>query len=116
MKSSGRTDTAAFAARPALAPAAGTVEPAPGAPAAVTSTIDRTSKASVTDAYRSWLLPALSVPSGWTGSVTACDPGTTSTATEDATISAVNYFREMAGLTPVTIDHARTAAQRIPAP
>jgi uncharacterized protein YkwD len=66
--------------------------------------IDNDSRASVREAYNAELVPALDVPIGWTGSIEGCDPGTPSAAAQQATLDAVNYFREMAGLTAVTFD------------
>lgn len=43
-----------------------------------------------------------SPPIGWTGDYARDDPGTTSQGFRDAVIRQVNYFREQAGLVPVT--------------
>jgi uncharacterized protein YkwD len=66
-------------------------------------TIDRTDKASVTYAYKNWLLPARQVASGWTGgNVAGCVPGTISAAARTAALDAVNFYRTMAGLQTAT--------------
>lgn len=39
-------------------------------------------------------------PLGWTGSVSGCDPGSTSRAHQEATLSRVNWYRAMAGVVP----------------
>jgi uncharacterized protein YkwD len=49
---------------------------------------------------------ASAVPSGWTGNSTGCSTGTESQASIDATLQAVNAFRSVAGLAPVTFDPA----------
>lgn len=75
--------------------------------------IDNDSLESVRDAYLTWLWPALKAPRDWSGNPDKCvsdspqvqpDPavGTYSAAGQAATLEAVNYFREMAGLAPVT--------------
>lgn len=53
---------------------------------------------------------AAAVPAGWTGVTTpTCDPGSESPASLDATLQAVNAFRAVAGLAPVTLDPALSA-------
>ncbi len=47
---------------------------------------------------------AAQVPHGWTGSTPGCQVGTESAASLDATLRAVNAFRAVAGLQPVTFD------------
>ena len=76
--------------------------------------IDTSSRKEVAEAYNARLLPTLTVAPKWTGSVNKCTKkpkaqpkkavGTDSAASKKATIKAVNYFREMAGLTPVKED------------
>ncbi|MDR0592359.1 MAG: FG-GAP-like repeat-containing protein [Bifidobacteriaceae bacterium] len=74
--------------------------------------IDRANKQAVTAAYRDYYLAARSVPMGWTGSAAAnvCDAGNISQDAQTGTFDAVNYFRRMAGLEPVT---ENTAASRV---
>lgn len=76
--------------------------------------IDTSSRKEVAEAYNARLLPTLTVAPKWTGSVNKCTKkpkaqpkkavGTDSAASKKATIKAVNYFREMAGLKPVKED------------
>lgn len=68
--------------------------------------IDNFSRASVRSAYLDTLLPALNVPIGWNGNTAGCVPGSPSAAAQDATLTAVNWFRSIAGLSPVTFDPA----------
>ena len=75
--------------------------------------IDNYSMESVRDAYLTWLRPALSVPWTWDGDPSKCVSGspdkqpsaaigTFPLEGREATLSAINYYREMAGLQPVT--------------
>ncbi len=101
-----------------LGPAPRTSDPAELAPsifpepraqtAAIVNTGDR---AAVVNAYNSRLVPALAVPSGWTGNLATCNAGTTSSAYEAATLDAINYFRAMAGL-PDTITFNSTLSAK----
>jgi uncharacterized protein YkwD len=70
-------------------------------------TVDTTDRLAVATFYTSVLVPALAVPAQWTGSVAGCNAGSTSTAYTDATLTAVNYYRAMAGL-PAEIPHDAT--------
>jgi uncharacterized protein YkwD len=60
-------------------------------------------------AYQNVLVPALSVPIGWTGSVSGCVAGAPSAAAQQATLTAVNFFRQMVGVRDVTFDAALSA-------
>ncbi len=71
--------------------------------------VENNDRVAVVDGYRSRLVPALATPIGWTGSVAGCDPGAPSAAGQQATLDAVNYFRSMAGLDPVTFDEQFSA-------
>lgn len=66
--------------------------------------IDNNSREAVRNAFTTWYLPTQSAPIGWSGSVARCDPGAPSAVTSNATLSAVNYFRSLAGVRPVTFD------------
>ena len=55
-------------------------------------------------AAASTVTQASAVASGWTGSSASCTVGTESQASLDATLQAVNAFRSVAGLSPVTLD------------
>jgi uncharacterized protein YkwD len=72
--------------------------------AAVRPAVDTSSRASVRAAYKNVLEPALAVPIGWTGSAGSCTPGAPSANAQQATLTAVNWFRDLAGLAPVTFD------------
>ena len=81
--------------------------------------IDTSSKQEVAEAYNARLLPTLTVKPQWTGNVQKCTKkpkaqpkkavGTDSAASKKATLTAVNYFREMAGLKPVKEDKKLSA-------
>ena len=71
-------------------------------PAGGVSLIDTTSKSAVASAYLNRLVPAQRIKPNWTGSVGGCKPGTESLASRTATVTAINFFRSMAGLGPVT--------------
>jgi uncharacterized protein YkwD len=66
-------------------------------------------RAQVIDRYRSVLEPLLRIPTGFSGNVAACDPGTISQANADATLAAVNYVRGLAQLPPVVLNPSRSA-------
>lgn len=57
-------------------------------------------------------MPALTTPVEWSGSVAGCNAGSASASTQAATLSAVNYFRGLAHLDPVTLDPALTSADQ----
>ncbi|MDR2453066.1 MAG: FG-GAP-like repeat-containing protein [Bifidobacteriaceae bacterium] len=48
----------------------------------------------------------------WTGSLDTCDRGTVDSASQQATFDAINYYRRMAGLDPVTENTDASAAAR----
>jgi uncharacterized protein YkwD len=68
--------------------------------------IDTSDRAAVIDAYFNQYLPALQPAANWTGSASSCMPGTVDAAFTAATLSMINFYREMAGLTDVTFDPA----------
>src|ERR671939_32409 len=68
-------------------------------------------RADVVALYRSTFLPASSVALAWSGSVSACDPGTTNVDHQQAVIARVNYYRALVDLPPVTLLTATEAAQ-----
>lgn len=89
--------------------------PPPSPASAAPRDIDNVSQESVRDAYLTWLWPALSAPRDWDGDPSKCVSGapspdkqpaaavgTFSPEGQAATLEAINYFREMAGLQPVT--------------
>jgi hypothetical protein len=62
------------------------------------------SQASVTEAFVQSYGAALDVPVGWTGSVSGCVAGAPSAAGQEATFTAINFVRQLAGLPVVTED------------
>lgn len=86
---------------------------APSSASAAPRDIDNSSLESVRDAYLTWLQPALDAQWSWNGDIGKCvsgspakqpeaAAGTMSSAGRSATLEAINYFRVMAGLQPVT--------------
>lgn len=81
--------------------------PAPAAAVrAMAADIDPASRESMRQGYLEVLKPALQTPIGWTGSIAGCDPGAPSAAAQQATLTAVNYFRDLVGVEPVIFDAA----------
>jgi hypothetical protein len=60
-------------------------------------------RAEVAALYHSTYVPGAAVPLAWTGSIAACDPGTTDAAHQQAVIARVNYYRALNDLPPVTL-------------
>ena len=60
-------------------------------------------------AYQDVLKPALAVPIGWTGSTAGCVAGAPSPQAQSATLTAVNYYRDLAQLPRVTFDPTLSA-------
>jgi uncharacterized protein YkwD len=88
---------------------------APVADSRYRGSIDTRSQAAVNSAYWSTFASAVDLPTDWTGSVAACQPGATSSASEGATLSSLNFVRRLAGLAPVRFSgtlnsHAQAAA------
>jgi uncharacterized protein YkwD len=91
------------------APAPQVVDAAPAA--LVPMATDRSNRTAVQNAYRNTLLPALATAIGWSGNKANCiskptaqpasAAGAPSAATQAATLKAINYYRDMAGLSPV---------------
>jgi len=48
--------------------------------------------------YHTVFLSSEGIPSGWSGEVATCSPGTTAADYRDATARRINYFRAMAGI------------------
>lgn len=63
--------------------------------------VDVTRRSAVDAAYRRGYASGLEVPTGWTGSDSACRPGTTSASSRAATLRALNFARSLSGLAPV---------------
>jgi uncharacterized protein YkwD len=79
-----------------------------GTVTAASTSVD-TARAAAYDAYHQTLAPALAVPMTWSGSASACQAGAASPQAQDATLTAINYFRHMEGLTAVTFDPTLSA-------
>jgi uncharacterized protein YkwD len=82
---------------------------APGAAAGPVVAAEPGDRAQVIERYRSVLEPLLRIPTGFSGNVAGCDPGTISQANADATLAAVNYVRGLAQLPPVVLNLRRSA-------
>jgi uncharacterized protein YkwD len=67
------------------------------------------SMAAVNAAYWSQYANQQSVPTDWSGSVSSCTAGTSSAASNRATLTALNYVRSLAGLAPVTLNSTLNA-------
>ncbi len=65
------------------------------------ASVNTSSKAAVTAAYVNNYLSGVSVGTGWTGSDSTCNTGTSSATSRAATLRAINFARSMAGLAPV---------------
>ena len=66
---------------------------------------DVSNRSTIRDNWNLVFAPTISVPTGWTGSVDANIPGTTTQAFKDAVVTRINWFRAMAGVpTTVTLD------------
>lgn len=79
------------------------------------ASIDTGSQAAVNSAYWSMFESGVDLPTGWTGSLPGCRRGTTSSASQGATLRSLNFVRRMAGLAPVRFSgtlnaHAQAAA------
>ena len=98
-----------------LTPVVGLVPPAaatqrPVGPDAVASADpDPADRESMRQGYLEVLKPALATPIGWTGDLASCDPGAPSAAAQQATLTAVNYFRDLVGVEPVTFSTTLSA-------
>ncbi len=78
------------------------------------SAVDTTSKSAVNSAYWSRYAPKQTLSIDWLlGSISGCLPGITSSSTNQATLSSLNFVRSLAGLAPVTFSSSmNSAAQR----
>ena len=77
---------------------------ADAAAAAPPVVLDHPSRGAVRTSYRDVLVPALAVPIGWTGNAATCTAGAPSNAARAAALTAVNWFRALAGVPSVTFD------------
>jgi uncharacterized protein YkwD len=67
---------------------------------------DTSNRAAVRSALVYGLRPAMLTPVGWTGSTSTCRAGAPSAKAQKATGTAINYFRAMSRLDPVTLNAA----------
>lgn len=76
--------------------------------------VDTSSRSAVNQAYWAKFAPKLSLPIGWLGgSILGCLPGLSSLTSNNATLSALNFVRSLAGLAPVKFSSTLNAsAQR----
>lgn len=72
--------------------------------------IDTRSVAAVNAAYWSQYANQQGVPTDWNGSVSGCQAGASSDASNQATLAAMNYVRSLAGLAPVTLNASLNAS------
>lgn len=73
------------------------------------SGIDTSDRSEVARSYLASIEAARTVNHGWSGSVDGCVPGSPSADFQNATLGAANWFREMAGLNPLTLNAAASA-------
>src|SRR3954447_12838636 len=98
-----------------LVPGLALVAPAQAAPAPATAAVvtvvdpDPTDRESMRQGYLQVLQPAMQTPIGWTGNIGTCDAGAPSAAAQAATLTAVNYFRDLVGVQPVSFDSVLSA-------
>ena len=71
--------------------------------------IDTSKRSAVRSALVKKLRPALRTPIGWSGSASACRAGAPSARAQSSTLVAINFFRAMGRLDPVTLDRALSA-------
>ncbi|MCE0534708.1 CAP domain-containing protein [Kineosporia rhizophila] len=81
----------------------------PSVEAAAFRPIDTGDRAAVREAVLKRLRPALAAKVKWSGSVSGCVAGKPARSTQQATLKAVNFFRAMAQLDPVTFDAGLSA-------
>lgn len=75
--------------------------------------INNHDRLSVARTYRAAIEDNLHLLSNWTGSTSACNPGSASASFDNGTVEAINWFRVMAGLSNVTEDPSQSSdAQR----
>ena len=96
---------AAVVAAALVVPTAGAAlaQPPGAVTASMTAVIATSSRAAVAHAYRAQYAPAVRVPIGWTGSIVGCRAGHDSAAQAAATLSALNFARRLAGLSPAVL-------------
>lgn len=63
--------------------------------------LDSRDKSSVLKFYKEYYLSSGRVPNSWTGNLKNCEAGQNSKEYNDATLMRINYYRVMAGLSPI---------------
>lgn len=76
---------------------------------ALSTRMDDSRQATIDTFYDRWLRNNLE-PVSWTGSTDTCTPGATSAAAEAATIDQINFYRELVGSPPATVDQVSALA------
>lgn len=61
-------------------------------------TVVTTNREESRNLFNSVYAASIGVPTGWTGNITNCSPGSTSATSKEATLRRINYYRAMAGL------------------
>ncbi|MDF3821269.1 ankyrin repeat domain-containing protein [Leptospira sp. 96542] len=59
-------------------------------------------KTSVLQFYKEFYLKSGRIPNGWTGNTKTCQAGENTSEYNDATLQRINYYRMMAGLSPIS--------------
>ena len=85
------------------APGAGASYGSPSANDDDDDALDTTSRESVADAWEDRMEPTLDVAADWSGSVKHCRAGKPSAQAQDATVTALDFAREMAGLDDIAL-------------
>jgi hypothetical protein len=62
------------------------------------------SQAEAIELYNTLYMPAHTTSHGFTGDIPTCNAGTISDGRKDALLRQINYYRQMAGVRPVTLD------------
>jgi hypothetical protein len=73
--------------------------------------VDTSSREAVRLLYKTVFASSNEVAASWTGNVTACDAGATSSAYQEATLRRINWFRAMAGV-PANVTFDATFNQK----
>jgi uncharacterized protein YkwD len=72
--------------------------------------VDTRSLSAVNAAYWSQYASQQAVPIGWVGDLSTCGAGVSSETSNQATLTAMNYVRSLAGLAPVTLNPSLSAS------
>lgn len=86
------------------------VPPVPPVPAqADGGIVDAANRQQVIDTYKDVYLLAYTTEFAWNGNVSTCQPGSPSATILNASLSATNYVRDLAGVPPVFLDSTKSA-------